>query len=450
MALVRRLACGATLALLALPLALVLLFDMPTLLGLTRGKPARTPGPQGNVGRQDLLHQQVKALQEQLAGLKMLRPAADAPLAEVQRWQEMRELLKRQVRLVMEDISGSADMPLAPQAGVPSLQAEPLAAPSLPAPVVEAASGLQKDSQAQVPLASSLGSDGPKVGTKRREGRRRHKEIRLKAAEAAGDGQPSSQASEEVAGAQPNPAVAPVTAPVAAPVAAPVTGAVAAPVAAAVAAASAPAKPSSPQPFSLRAKDPRYIVAPKALRLASLPDAEGSWRYCHDRRQQCKRCTLEASAPGPPCETCTSCPMTLAWPDQHPRTNPTMAAEMKLPSGGGADVFVKFACIPVADRTLPAAARVDPHNRCSKGINMEDSVGPMQHVMSIQRITDDCGLDGIAARYWVDQAVSVVEDGPFVNQEGIFAQTAPGKPLEKIGGERRERARAIPRDQILE
>jgi len=142
--------------------------------------------------------------------------------------------------------------------------------------------------------------------------------------------------------------------------------------------------------------------------------------------------------------------MTLAWPDQHPRTNPTMAAKMKLPSGGVADVFVKFACIPVADRTLPAAPRVDPHNRCSKGINMEDSVGPMQHVMSIQRITDDCGLDGIAARYWVDQAVSVVEDGPFVNQEGIFAQTAPGKPLEKIGGERRERARAIPRDQILE
>lgn len=44
MALVRRLACGATLALLALPLALVLLFDMPTLLGLTRGACGPAPG----------------------------------------------------------------------------------------------------------------------------------------------------------------------------------------------------------------------------------------------------------------------------------------------------------------------------------------------------------------------------------------------------------------------
>mmetsp|Transcript_25513 Transcript_25513/g.66217 ORF Transcript_25513/g.66217 Transcript_25513/m.66217 type:complete len:325 (-) Transcript_25513:69-1043(-) len=34
--------------------------------------------------------------------------------------------------------------------------------------------------------------------------------------------------------------------------------------------------------------------------------------------------------------------------------------------------------------------------------------------------------------------------------EGIFAQAAPGRPLEKIRGERRERVRAIPRDQILE
>lgn len=46
--------------------------------------------------------------------------------------------------------------------------------------------------------------------------------------------------------------------------------------------------------------------------------------------------------------------------------------------------------------------------------------------------------------------LQVVEDGPFVNQEGIFAQAAPGRPLEKIRGERRERVRAIPRDQILE
>eukprot|EP00951_Prasinocladus_malaysianus_P040014 scaffold454801_cov37-Prasinocladus_malaysianus.AAC.1 len=36
------------------------------------------------------------------------------------------------------------------------------------------------------------------------------------------------------------------------------------------------------------------------------------------------RCT------GPPCQVCHSCPLAMAWPDAHPRTNPTLSAKMRV------------------------------------------------------------------------------------------------------------------------
>eukprot|EP00873_Tetraselmis_striata_P009796 jgi/Tetstr1/430060/TSEL_019919.t1 len=408
-----RLVCGATLALLAAPLVLVLLFDVPTLLGWMGGGGAvGAPALQGEAGRRELLHRQVKALQDQLAGLKQLRPAADAPLAEVQRWQEMRELLKRQVHLVMEDISDSADGPPTPQASAPARQDKPPATPRSSGAAADL-TGVQPGGEVQAQL--------PEIG-----------------AVQVGEGE---QTVGEAGGASPAAAAGSNTG-------------VTAPSEVAGALSEGGLTSAPPVPFTLRAMDSRYMPPPKGRALADLPDTEGSWRYCYERSRQCQRCTLEEVAPGSTaddlvCSTCTSCPATLSWPDAHPRENPVLAAKLKLPGGDTLDTYVKFPCIHT-DRTLPAAGRVDAHRRCNRGLDPMDTKYPVQHILSIQRITDDCGLAGIAARYWNDTAMSVVEDGPFVNQEGIFAQAAPGRPLEKIRGERRERVRAIPRDQILE
>jgi len=206
----------------------------------------------------------------------------------------------------------------------------------------------------------------------------------------------------------------------------------------------------SARSFSLRPVNPLYAVPPKVPELASLSEDEGSWRNCYQSDQQCIDCTLgEPSSDLEPCRVCHSCPMVLRWPDNFPRTNPTLSATMLTEKNETLEVYVKFPCIPTS-KLLPAAPRVDPHGRCAKGLDETEIDGPARHVMSIQRITDECGLDGISARYWVDNAISVVENGPFVNQKSIYAQTAPGIAIEKIRDNRKARIRSIPVDQILE
>lgn len=49
--------------------------------------------------------------------------------------------------------------------------------------------------------------------------------------------------------------------------------------------------------------------------------------------------------------------------------------------------------------------------------------------MSIQRITDDCGLSGIASRYWVDMAMTVGSPicflGAVVDVAFVFNRLSP-------------------------